>query len=826
MATRGVEGIETRMVGRDHELGMLRDAYLDALESAEPRVVTIIGEAGVGKSRLLYEFGNWLELRPELILYFKGRATPNTQNVPHSLLRDLFAYRFEILDSDSAAVALGKFRAGMAGALEPERADVVGHWLGFDFSSSEAVKSLLGGGDLAPLGRAYLMRYFRALGAPNSAPLPQADSLRYSPAVSSPVVLLLEDLHWADDASLDLVVPLVEALPAARLIVVCAVRPVFLERRPGWGEGEAAFQRVVLKPLPKRASRALVDEVLQRVDEVPDDLRNLIIDAAEGNPFYVEEMVKMLIDQGVIQPSRGAGVQGSGGEEEDVWRVRSEKLEGLRVPPTLTGLLQARLDGLPRPEREALQRASVVGRLFWDDAVADLAHMPVVELRPTLAAVHQRELIFRRERSSFVEAEEYIFKHALLRDVTYETVLLKHRAEFHGRVARWLEEHAGERIGEYLGLIAEHYGQAGDFDRAVDHLMSAGQRELDNLNAVAARPHFERALGLLEANGAKDDPRFLSLRLGLGKAYTMLSDYAPAERLLTGVVDETRRSGNFEQQAEAMNGLAVISYEQGDFVTARTFLDEALPLARINGGRILLDLLTSYSYLDLNTEGRLDIAEEYANEALALARSLGHPQAELAVLYRLAQISTWQRQPERAVEQLERALTIARQRGNLKLEETFNIGLGWMLLWSGDIAASIQYTESALSIERELGSKWGISDGLSNLAFAYTRLGDHATARSHLRQSLILAVGIGAKEIIGWDVVCYGLLEAAAGRLEHGLALIGLAVGESSGTEMALWLPAIFDSQGISGEAAEAGMAAGASLDLETVVEEILAGKW
>ena len=432
MATRGVEGIETRMVGRDAELDTLKNAYLDAFESAETRVATIIGEAGVGKSRLLYEFDNWLELRPEHIFYFKGRATPNTQNVAYSLFRDLFANRFEILESDTIAVALDKFRQGMAGVLEPALADVVGHWLGFDFSSSEAVQHLLGGSGLMQTARAFLMRYFRALCVPSplggglgrGSDVPEepspSPSHRVGDQSQSPTVIFLEDIHWADDQSLDLAAYLAQAVPEAQLLVVAVTRPSLFERRPNWGEGQAAFCRIPLTPLSKRTSRALVDEILKRVDEVPDALRDLITDAAEGNPFYVEEMVKMLIEQGVIQRG-GAGEQGGRGDEnplsggsfspaptlprssalEEKWRVQTDKLATLKVPPTLTALLQARLDGLPRPEREALQRASVVGRLFWDDAVAELLEVEREAVGPTLEAVRGRELIFRREHSAF-----------------------------------------------------------------------------------------------------------------------------------------------------------------------------------------------------------------------------------------------------------------------------------------------------------------------------------------------------------------------------------------------------------------------------------------
>jgi hypothetical protein len=152
MSTAGVEGIETRMVGRDAELLALQTAYRDAMEAAETRLVTVVGEAGIGKSRLLYEFDNWIELRPEGVYYFKGRASLPMQQVPFGLFRDLFANRFVILESDSAAQALAKFRQGMSddlseaagGDLEVDQIDLVGHWLGFDFSSSPAVKRLLG----------------------------------------------------------------------------------------------------------------------------------------------------------------------------------------------------------------------------------------------------------------------------------------------------------------------------------------------------------------------------------------------------------------------------------------------------------------------------------------------------------------------------------------------------------------------------------------------------------------------------------------------------------------------------------------------------------
>jgi class 3 adenylate cyclase/tetratricopeptide (TPR) repeat protein len=800
LATRGVEGIETRMVGRDRELGLLQDAYIDALASTETRVVTVVGEAGMGKSRLLYEFDNWLELRPETVWRFKGRATPHLQNVPHSLFRDLFAYGFEIRDSDSAAVALDKFRRGMAAVLEPERADVVGHWLGFDFSSSEAVHPLLGSGDLETLGRAYLMLYFRALTA------------------AEPMIILLEDLHWTDEQSLDLVVQMAQTLFAEHLLVVGAGRPAFLERRPDWGAGEAAFRTINLEPLSEQVSRILVDEVLQRVEKTPDSLRELIIEAAEGNPFYVEEMVKMLIDQGVIE-RRGAGV-------DEKWYVRADRLAGLRVPPTLTGLLQARLDGLPRPEREALQRASVVGRIFWDDCVADLAQTPVTEMKPVLDTVRERELIFHREQSSFVETDEYIFKHALLRDVTYETVLLRHRAAFHGRVARWLEEHAGERQGEYLGLTAEHYVLAGEGLRAAALLERAGDEAAEVGINKAARRALERALALREAAGETESPAITRTAIALGSTCWRLGDYPAAdaalERGLAGALAARDRAA----EAEARAYLAMSATTRGHYERAGTQLEAALPAGRDAGGRALAVVLAEVGSLEL-IKGNLAEAEASARELLELTQVMGDLTRESLALTLLGAIASARRDLEGAGRLHREALALARRANNPYREALALVNLGDNAYLRGDYAAAGEYARSAQQATQELGDQLGFLYAVGNLAQANLKLGDLRAARGGVGEVLRLARQMNSEADIVWAVFLFGQLLLGEGKLSRGLALFGLARAHPAlESQFLVEIDEELAQTDLSPAEIEAGLAAGTALDFETVVGEILAGKW
>jgi predicted ATPase/class 3 adenylate cyclase len=826
LATRGVEGIETRMIGRDRELGILQDAYVDALESAETRVVTIIGEAGVGKSRLLYEFDNWLELRPEIIRYFKGRAALNTQNAPNSLFRDLFAFRFQILDGDPTAVALDKFRAGVKGILEPERADVAGHWLGFDFAASEAVKPLLGSGDFGAIARAHLTRYFRTLAA-------------------KPVVVLLEDIHWADDQSLDLVAYLAATVPTAKLLFVALTRPSLFERRPGWGEGEAAFRQVNLAPLSKRASRTLVDEILQRVEETPDSLRELIVDVAEGNPFYVEELVKMLIDQGVIERIRNyeLGIRNeernSGATSlppapllpstlapEEVWHVRTEKLAGLKVPPTLTGLLQTRLDGLTRPEREAIQRAAVVGRIFWDAAVADLIQTPVEELRPTLAAIRKRELIFRREQSSFAGTDEYIFKHNLLRDVAYETVLLKARAELHGRVARWLEDHAGDRLDEYLSVIAEHYVQAGDRLRAAELLEQSGQAAVRVGVMLPGRRALERALALREAASDLEGPADTRAAFALGEACRRLGDYPAAGAALERGLAGARAAGDRAAEAEAQAHLARVETNRGHFDRARTLLEAALPAGRVAGGRTLAAVLTSASNWAAAT-GDLAAAEALYRETLELARTLGDVSLESLALNGLGAVAADRRDLEEAGRLFQESLALARRVNNPSREATTLLNLGNTAYLRGDYAAAQAYGRAALSSSRELGIQNLSLFALFNLTQADVKLGDLRAAREGAIAALGQARRMGSESWMCWAVFPFGQLLIAEGDLTRGLALFGLARAHPAlEGQMRIEIDEELARLTLPPAEIEAGLAAGAALNFDAVIEEILAGQW
>jgi predicted ATPase len=290
----------------------------------------------------MVELERWLEARLEGVWLFHARAQPHSSNVPYGLVRALFGWRFEILDTDTRAVAHAKLARGV-GALFGDRSEeqiaLIGQLIGLDYSVSPHLSGIAGDGrQLRDRAFHAMTQYFRLL-------LEEGQAL----------VVLLDDLHWADEGSLDFVEHVAQACRDLPMMVLCLTRPGLAQRRPRWGGGTSNHERVELAPLSKRDSGELVESLLRRIATVPAALRDLVTNSAEGNPYFMEELIAMLIDDGVIV---------AGG---DPWRVEADRLVNVHIPSTLAGVLQARLDGLPPTEKMVLQQASVVGHVFWDE---------------------------------------------------------------------------------------------------------------------------------------------------------------------------------------------------------------------------------------------------------------------------------------------------------------------------------------------------------------------------------------------------------------------------------------------------------------------------
>jgi class 3 adenylate cyclase len=471
MRPRGVSGLGTTFVGRDSELELLRATYRRAVELGTPHLVTIFGDAGVGKTRLARELWEWLaEQEPE----------------PRRRTGRCLAY------GHAAYWALGEIVKEELGIRDSDPPELVAERLG-----EHAALGLA-------LGRA---------GSPEASPVDVRERL-HDAAVSfferlasdQPAVVLVEDLHWAESPLLELVE---RVLRDARgpLVVIATSRPELLVARPAWGGGWRNASTVWLEPLGPTDSARLVAEL-------PDDVRAVVVERAEGNPFFAEELVSALLDRGALQRSNGG------------WTA-AEPVDWSSVPDTVHALLAARIDLLDPGAKATLQAASVVGRAFWQAPLGVLVDDPV------LGPLEDRDFVRRRSGSSMAGDVEYVFRHALTREVAYGSLTKAARASLHARFADWLERSGGGR-DEHAALLAHHYAEAarpeeadlawaGDPEtaerlrgRAVHWLQRAGE-------LAVSRYELEDGVALLErAVELEHDPERLSVlwrEIGRGNAF-------------------------------------------------------------------------------------------------------------------------------------------------------------------------------------------------------------------------------------------------------------------------------------------------------------------
>jgi class 3 adenylate cyclase/tetratricopeptide (TPR) repeat protein/ribosomal protein L40E len=777
---RGVEGIETRTVGRNAEMARLQKALHTVVEQGECQVVTIVGEAGVGKSRLLDEFDHWTELQPEDHDRFQGRVDREMRHQPYALLRSLFSFRFGIQESDAAAVAREKLVRGLAAGLRAAQAGtgtevemkayIAGQLLGFDFSASPHVQAI--GQDAQQLrdrGLIYIGDYLRAM------------------AAQRPLLVLLEDLHWADDSSLDAVERLAAsfALGAAGpspVLVLCAARPSLYERRPEWGARRDFFSQLDLSPLSQGDSRRLVEEILQRMEEVPKPLRDLVVTGAEGNPFFLEELIKMLVEEGVIRKG------------ERAWSVDSERLGDLQVPPTLTGVLQARLDRLPFDQRQVLQEASVVGRLFWDLAVAYIAaaetkagaetEADAQRVDRALAALQGREMVFPQATSAIVGAHEYLFKHALLREVTYEGVLKRVRRVYHGLVAEWMMAQTGEREREYTGLLADHLALAGRTEEAAIYLRRAAEQAVAAYANAEAVSYYTRAL---ELTPEKDAAERYTMRLAREGLYELLGateewgqDIAALEALAEEL-DRAQEQAGQSKRAEAALRRATYEHRLLNTEAALVAVRAAVRLAReAQDLRCEADARTIWGDL-LSSQGEYEIAHQRFEQALALARECGARDVEAACLYGLGWV--FERQgvlyPAAPRSYWEGALGLYQQCADRRGEAAALGGIGVELVGTGDLRQAREYYERARDIYREIGDLPSEAGPVANMAWIYWAEDDYAGARACLEQALAITREVGqaargafALMNIGETVAAQGLYALGEAHVRQALPIL------------------------------------------------------
>ncbi|MDX1614063.1 MAG: protein kinase [Candidatus Promineifilaceae bacterium] len=799
---RGIEGVETRMIGREGELRILQEALTLTVEDGETQVVTVIGDAGVGKSRLLYEFTKWADFSEDRLWFFEARATQPAQLQPYSLLRTLLSFRFQIADNDPLPLVQEKFVSGAVSFLGSDKeteAHLIGQLMGFDFSDDPGVRQALQSPEV-----------FR------TEALANLNALFVRAAEVYPLVIQVEDIHWADDRSLDFLNNLARENQKLPLFFVHLARPSLYERRPAWGEGELYHHRVQLEPLSKLTMRRLVGELLKRVDEIPIELRDLIVGRAEGNPFYAEELVKSLIDDGVIV------------KQDERWLVDMTNFSQSHIPGTLTSVLQARLDALDSQQRAVLQRASVVGRVFWESAAAHLSEADGVRPRTTISlleALREREMVLRREGSDFDGMAEFVFRHAILRDVTYASLVPAERRRYHVLVAEWLVGISGERHEEYDHLVAEHYQLADRPAEAASYLRRSGQRLALFGSAVDARTLLEKAVEL--TNPDIHPKEWLRSTMAATEMSLFDGEFGEVRRRLEGARPVAEKLGHRELTAQLLTHLGRAQNAMGDFSLAEATLRQALTLiAELENTELEMFALRQLGNATSLAE-RHQEAQEYLERSLRLARAHGDIEAQTQALNSLGLNARRQQRHSVSLGYFDQSIGLARKHG-----------LGRMLLYLLDMKAMTydalqnwpamsEVADELLSSAREQNHEHFIHRAYQRRGEAAMYSGDLETAQRYLVQCLD-SYWRSNDPIFTLRVIdSLGGLQILKGDRAKGLAWIGMARADARMEAFqrqpsieALGSAEIFPQ--MSPAEIEAGLRSGEALKLEALVEEIL----
>jgi class 3 adenylate cyclase/tetratricopeptide (TPR) repeat protein len=581
---------KTPFVGRELEKPLLIGIFERAAQQRSVQLVTVVGEPGVGKTRLIAELSSYTDAKPGLFRWRQGRCLPYGEGITFWALGEILKAESGILESDSAEVAAAKLEAAVP-PEEPER-----RWL------LERLSPLVGVEAATPAERQELFTAWRRF----------LEGL----AAAGPTVLVFEDLHWADEALLDFLEHLVEWSQGVSLLVLCAARPELYERRPGWGAGLRNAHTINLSPLSDAETAELVSHLIS-ASMLSRELEQAVLERAGGNPLYAEEFVRLLADRGF-----------DGG--------------GAVLPESVQALIAARLDTLSPERKSLLQDAAVVGKVFWAGAVAEIGGRDLAEVELALHELALKELV-RPARTSSMEGEsEYAFWHLLVRDVAYSQIPRAERARRHRAAASWIERKGGERVGDFSEVLAHHYLHALELAKAVGDtaqteelaararhfLVLAGERAL-GLDTVQAETRLARALELTPAA----EPERPELLVRWAEAAFQAGRLRDSVEALEEALISLRARNDTEAVGRALQLRSRVALRLGEDQMVPLATEAIELLGRQSPGPALV---AAYGQLAnaQTVAGACAEAVDAADQARALAEKLGLPEPGRALAYR------------------------------------------------------------------------------------------------------------------------------------------------------------------------------------------------
>ncbi len=663
------------LVGREHELELLHNTFARVARDRRAHLFTIYGEPGVGKSRLAREFVEGVEGATVLF----GRSLPYGEGVTYWPLAEMVKIAAGIKDDDPVQEAVAKLRACCGD-------DAVADLLALAVGVLEGIETERSQQEIAWAAREWAAEL----------------------ADAQPLILVFEDVHWAEEPLLDLIEHLAERVKDAPLMIVCLARPELLDIRPGWGGGRLRATAIELEPLAPEESEVLLDELLAE-RELSLAERRTLLEKTEGNPLFLEETTRMLLEGGA---------------------------SAKRIPDTLQAIIAARIDRLPQSEKRLLQRASVIGRIFWKDAAAHLSP-DLEDVDPVLDDLLLRDFVTRESRSSISGEQAYRFKHVLIRDVAYAGLAKAARADLHQQVAAWLEERTGD---ELLEIRAYHLDQAATLNEELDgsvspELAAHAAAALEAAGRRALAREANRSARRLLVRAAELQPT-LQRRFLAARAAGRIADLPALAAEMERVLEDAAQAGDSRLQGLALVALAEAALlRDADLPHGKELIERALVLLEDAAPEDRVEALTVRARIGWWL-GDLEDDELWIGKALEVAREIGRNDLEANALDELASSAIARLDLDRASRLAAEALELAEESGNIT-------ALGWTLISQSRIESLRgRFDEAAAALDRaeelfsQSGGAWALARVHIHYGWLERRRGDIAAADRRFRDAI------------------------------------------------------------------------------------------
>jgi predicted ATPase/class 3 adenylate cyclase len=717
----------TPFVGRTRELRLLSECFEKA-RAGQGQVVFVVGDPGIGKSRLLLEFRRQFE---EVATWSEGRCLSFGRAMAFHPLIDLLRRSAGIEEADADAALIEKLERHVLDHGEELRSGLP--WLRYLLSVDPGDPSVLA--KTPQERRGELFDALRGLTA--------------RAAQRSPQVVVFEDLHWIDPATEQYLARLADGIATSRVLLI-------LTYRPGYAHplGDRTYHtRIVPAPLSTEES-VLMAEAILAASELPTELKTLIVQKAEGNPFYVEEVIKSLNEVGAVH-------------RDDGRCVLAVPADAISLPETIQDSIMARIDRLDDAPKRMLQLAAVIGREFTHRLIDRLAEVPG-RTEEFLQELKGLELIY--EKSLFPELA-YTFKHAVTQDVAYSSLLLQRRRDLHRHIGLGIEEIYADKLEEHCEILAHHFSKAEAWDKAIDYLVKAGEKSAKAFALREALTLYTEALEIATRLGETVLPtRLMAIHRALSGLHFALADWQASRAHADRLLDLSRRRRDGAMEAAALAQVAQATFWAESFDQAAAYGRQAIEAAeRADAPGALALALEVIACIEVVTSpARLDASREHFGRALSIGRAINDATRQAIALYFLGNIKTWQgsfrdayalasqgaeiaraheavipllrctwtqaaslvgmAEYDRALQLLEEGLAIAEKVGDAAFFPRFQNTLGWLHIECEDLDRGLELSRLGLEPSR----KWRHATGVERVAYIQNNRGDAFLAKGDL----------------------------------------------------------------------------------------------